>query len=71
MPDSQYNALCGNASAASPAPLPECCGTGCAVCVLDYPEQFLNPQSTDSNLLAMLTAFEEAEAAIATPDSET
>jgi hypothetical protein len=71
MMDSQYNAPCNTASTPSPAPMPECCGTGCAVCVLDYPEQFLNPRSQDSDLMAMLAAFETAEAAVASPDSET
>jgi len=68
MQESQYNEHC---SSITTKELPACCGTGCAVCVLDYPEQFLDPQSNDSEMMAMLQAFEEAEAAIAKPDSET
>lgn len=39
---------------------PQCCGTGCTVCVLDYPEMFRN-QKSDSELLAMLEAVEQAQ----------
>ena len=42
------------------ADLPACCGTGCAVCVLDYPEYFPK-QSSESEALAMLEAIEEAQ----------
>ncbi|HYE71860.1 MAG TPA: hypothetical protein VEF04_00960 [Blastocatellia bacterium] len=38
--------------------LPECCNSGCTVCVLDYPELCL---SADREMLAMLEAVEEAE----------
>ena len=48
--------------------LPACCGTGCAVCVLDYPELFSNQQADDLNdtpgdpeMLAMLEAIEQAQ----------
>ncbi|MGH9769298.1 MAG: hypothetical protein ACREAB_17880, partial [Blastocatellia bacterium] len=37
------------------ADLPDCCGTGCAVCVLDYPEYF-SKQKSESETLAMLEA---------------
>ncbi len=51
--------------------LPPCCGTGCTVCVLDYPELFLSEESTpqDSEMLAMLQAFEAAQTAVAGPDN--
>ncbi len=71
MPESQYKDHCSSHSAQPPALMPACCGTGCTVCVLDYPEQFLDLQSQDSDMMAMLAAFEEAEAAVAKPDSET
>jgi hypothetical protein len=43
--------------------MPPCCGTGCAVCVLDYwePDEFETPQSSESETLAMLEAIEQAE----------
>lgn len=44
----------------APDNLPICCGTGCAVCVLDYPEYF-SEQKSESETLAMLEAFEQAE----------
>lgn len=37
--------------------LPECCGTGCAVCVLDYAEEF---SARDAHLAGMLEAMEAA-----------
>lgn len=43
---------------------PQCCGTGCTVCVLDYPELFSASQSgnpLDSETLAMLEAIEQAQ----------
>ncbi|MGE0126966.1 MAG: hypothetical protein AB7U82_02585 [Blastocatellales bacterium] len=43
-----------------PDSLPVCCGTGCAVCVLDYPEYF-SEQKFESETLAMLEAIEQAE----------
>ncbi|MEP7343178.1 MAG: hypothetical protein ABI977_35965 [Acidobacteriota bacterium] len=42
------------------ADLPQCCGTGCAVCVLDYPELF-SQSPADSETLAMLEAIEQAQ----------
>ena len=48
-----------------PPDLPLCCGTGCAVCVLDYPELFSSSQSgdgqADRQMLAMLDAIEQAQ----------
>lgn len=45
---------------------PQCCGTGCTVCVLDYPELFSINQTdsgqTDCNMLALLEAVEQAQA---------
>lgn len=44
--------------------LPPCCGTGCAVCVLDYPELFSScaaAESVDADTLAMLEAIEQAQ----------
>lgn len=44
--------------------LPQCCGTGCAVCVLDFPESFSSGQpggSADAETLAMLEAIEQAQ----------
>lgn len=48
------------------AETPVCCGTGCTVCVLDYPELF-SPNQTDSgqtdcNMLALLEVVEQAQA---------
>lgn len=44
---------------------PQCCGTGCTVCVLDYPELFSLNQTdsgqTDCNMLALLEAVEQAQ----------
>jgi hypothetical protein len=42
--------------------MPPCCGTGCAVCVLDYwePDEFETPQSSESETLLMLEAIEQA-----------
>jgi hypothetical protein len=37
--------------------MPPCCGTGCAVCVLDYWE----PNESESEALAMLDAIEHAQ----------
>lgn len=51
-------------------PLPACCGTGCTVCVLDYPEYFQSPRESETNTLAMLEAFEKAEASIASQDGD-
>jgi hypothetical protein len=58
-----------NAEAAAPvnprdlAETPQCCGTGCAVCVHDYPELFSSTQM-DSETLAMLEAIEQAQAQV-------
>lgn len=43
--------------------MPPCCGTGCAVCVLDYwvPDEFKLPQSSESETLEMLEAVEQAQ----------
>src|SRR5262245_24769331 len=43
----------------TPADLPDCCNTGCAVCVRDYPEYF-SRQRSESQSLAMLEAIEQA-----------
>lgn len=47
---------------------PQCCGTGCTVCVLDYPELFVLNQTdsgqTDCNMLALLEAVEQAQAQV-------
>jgi hypothetical protein len=40
-----------------PCSMPPCCGTGCAVCVLDYWE----PNESESETLAMLDAIEHAQ----------
>lgn len=44
--------------AAPASSLPECCNSGCTVCVLDYPELFL---SADAEMMAMVEAVEQAE----------
>lgn len=55
-----------------PVEMPQCCGTGCTVCVLDYPELFSSGQSGgqfgdsadgqfDPETLAMLEAIEQAQ----------
>lgn len=54
--------------------LPPCCGTGCAVCVLDYPELFSScapgdhinqaGDQVDAKTLAMLEAIEQAQAQV-------
>jgi hypothetical protein len=56
----RQNAAEGAEASSSPAPLPACCGTGCTVCVLDYPEYFSKQQS-ESEMLAMLEAIEQAQ----------
>lgn len=50
-------------SAERSSSMPPCCGTGCAVCVLDYwePDEFELPQSSDPETLAMLEAIEQAQ----------
>lgn len=52
------------------SPLPPCCGTGCTVCVLDDPEYFQRSRSSELNLMAMLDAFEQAEASITRQDGD-
>lgn len=52
-----------------PADLPQCCGTGCVVCVLDYPEHF-STQRSESETLAMLEAVEKAQQMIANQDGD-
>lgn len=47
-------------SEVGPTELPVCCGTGCAVCVLDYPELF-SGRNAESDTLAMLEAIEQAQ----------
>ncbi|HMV85585.1 MAG TPA: hypothetical protein PLD20_22620 [Blastocatellia bacterium] len=50
--------------------LPPCCGTGCAVCVLDYPELFAScADQVDPGTLAMLEAIEQAQAGHITGES--
>lgn len=39
--------------------MPQCCGTGCTVCVLDYPELFSTPPASET--LALLEAVEQAQ----------
>ena len=39
---------------------PTCCGTGCTVCVLDYPELF-GGTPDDAETLALLAAIEQAQ----------
>jgi hypothetical protein len=46
--------------------MPPCCGTGCAVCVLDYWE----PSESESEAIAMLEAIEQAQRIIAEQDGE-
>lgn len=56
----------GHFEAMNEVEMPVCCGTGCAVCVLDYPELFAINQTdsgqTDCNMLALLEAVEQAQA---------
>ena len=49
--------------------LPPCCNSGCTVCVLDYPELFLN-QETESQTRALLEAIEHAQQSFADFDGE-
>jgi hypothetical protein len=49
--------------------LPPCCNSGCTVCVLDYPELFVNQQATPETL-AMLEAIERAQQSSADFDGE-
>jgi len=48
--------------------LPPCCHSGCTVCVLDYPELFMN-QEPEADMLAMLEAIEQAAQAVANSES--
>ena len=43
--------------------LPPCCNSGCTVCVLDYPELFMDPGGAE--MAAMLEAIEQAQRAVA------
>lgn len=43
-----------------PFSTPPCCGSGCTVCVLDYPEYGLEEQS-DENMQEMIEAIEKAQ----------
>lgn len=53
------NQSAGSANSNFDVDMPQCCGTGCAVCVLDYPELFsTNPAS---ETLALLEAVEQAQ----------
>ena len=49
--------------------LPPCCNSGCTVCVLDYPELFLNQESA-SETKALLEAIERAQLSLAEVDGE-
>ena len=40
--------------------LPPCCNSGCTICVLDYPELFVN-QEPESETKALLEAIEHAQ----------
>ena len=53
-------------SSIEPCSMPPCCGTGCAVCVLDYWE----PSESESEAIAMLEAIEQAQQIIAEQDGE-
>jgi hypothetical protein len=60
MNEEQVNAL-NNAADCTQSPVsPECCGTGCTVCVLDYPEYFSERDSA-VDVLAMLESIEKAQ----------
>lgn len=54
----------------TPSSMPPCCGSGCAVCVLDYwvdnehdvmTQEEITGDSVGSELLVLLEAFEDAE----------
>jgi hypothetical protein len=49
--------------------LPLCCHSGCTICVLDYPELFINGEP-DAEMIAMLEAIEQAEQSLAAPEDE-
>ena len=53
------NPSAGSANSNYEADLPQCCGTGCTVCVLDYPELFSNTPASET--LALLEAVEQAQ----------
>jgi hypothetical protein len=59
----QDSSLTGVAQSPSvkPCSMPPCCGTGCAVCVLDYWE----PNESESEALTMLEAIEQAQRMLA------
>jgi hypothetical protein len=53
-----------NSSPRDPSLAPPCCGSGCAVCVLDYwidDEHCLQSKEEISNIQSMLEAFEKAQ----------
>lgn len=71
--DSQQIESCSSREGGSRSPeepLPVCCGTGCVVCVLDYPELYQDPQTQGPDPLALLEAFEKAEQTIAQQQNE-
>ncbi|HZS10531.1 MAG TPA: hypothetical protein VFD58_37225 [Blastocatellia bacterium] len=51
------------ASGRRPSGLPPCCHSGCTVCVLDYPELFMNAEVSGDEM-EMLKAIEEALARV-------
>jgi hypothetical protein len=58
----QVSSLTGaERSSIEPCSMPPCCGTGCAVCVLDYWE----PGESEADALAMLDAIEQAQSQVA------
>lgn len=60
MQDEQFYTPPGAADQPATDQSPTCCGTGCTVCVLDYPELFGVTQN-DAETLALLAAIEQAQ----------
>lgn len=60
MQDEQFYTMPDAAAQSATDELPMCCGTGCTVCVLDYPELFASTQG-DAETLALLAAIEQAQ----------
>ena len=60
MQDEQFYIQPDAADQAATDQSPTCCGTGCTVCVLDYPELFAAPQD-EAETLALLAAIEQAQ----------
>ena len=60
MQDEQFYSQPNTAEQAATDELPACCGTGCTVCVLDYPELF-GGTPDDAETLALLAAIEQAQ----------